>query len=473
MFSPRGIAFFGGVNTPASFGHLVLLSQMRYGYQGRLYPVSEKGGTVAGVPILKSLAEADGPVDLAAVSVPASAVPEVLRQCLANGVAGVQVHSSGFGETGEAEGRRLQDELKAIANQGLRIIGPNCFGLHSPAGGITVLPGSDFSKEPGGLALISQSGGVATDFGYEAARAGLRISKAASFGNGVDVDAATLLEYFAHDPETKVIAAYIEGVPDAGRFLELLKATTPRKPVVVWKAGLTPLGRRAAQSHTGSLAGAADLWTGALRQAGAVSVQGLDEMMDALVGLHYFRNRGSRVALVGGGGAIGVYSSDLAYRHGLDLPAFSEETQAELRRHFPTPGNSMVNPLDTGTPVLDLKILKNICRIVLEREPVDLLLVILLLRPIEREINNFMTMMGLPVPAAGSYLEALVEPLAGLRGETGKDVAVVLDNRAHLAQDIEVEAVARRVAPLFQARGIAVFSDAKRALGAVRLARRS
>jgi hypothetical protein len=84
-----------------------------------------------------------------------------------------------------------------------------------------------------------------------------------------------------------------------------------------------------------------------------------------------------------------------------------------------------------------------------------------------------MTMMGLPVPAAGSYLEALVEPLAGLRGETGKDVAVVLDNRAHLAQDIEVEAVARRVAPLFQARGIAVFPDAKRALGAVRLARRS
>ena len=154
MFTPRGVAFFGGIASPGAFGNLIALSQIRYGYKGNLYPISPKGGEIGGHKIYKSLSAVEGPVDLACVSVPARAVPEVLQECLDHRVNGVQVHSSGFAETGTEEGIELQKKIVRVARQGLRIVGPNCFGLHSPKGGITVLPGSDFSKEPGTLPPI-------------------------------------------------------------------------------------------------------------------------------------------------------------------------------------------------------------------------------------------------------------------------------------------------------------------------------
>jgi acyl-CoA synthetase (NDP forming) len=250
MFCPRGIAFFGGISTPGAFGNMIALSQIRYGYKGELYPISPKGGEIAGVKIYKHLDEVRGPVDLACVSVPARAVPEVLKDCLKHGVKGVQVHSSGFAETGRTEGIELQKQIVEIARKGLRIVGPNCFGLHSPKGRITVLPGSDFSKEPGPVALISQSGGVATDFGYAAQSAGMKLSKVISFGNGCDVEAVELMEYMGGDEDTQYIAAYLEGIQDGPRFLEVLKLAARTKPVVVWKAGLTPL-RLKADNQTG------------------------------------------------------------------------------------------------------------------------------------------------------------------------------------------------------------------------------
>ena len=242
IFNPRGMALFGGIGTPGAFGYLIALSNIRYGYKGALYPISSKGGEIAGHRIYKSLDDVDGPVDLASISVPARAVPAVLRDCLKHGVAGVQIHSSGFAEVGTREGISLQEEIIRIAQHGLRIVGPNCFGIHCPRGGITLLPGSGFAKEPGNIAFISQSGGVATDFGYEAGSARLGISKVVSFGNGCDVDAIELLDYLGDDPETQYIGAYLEGVRDGRCFLDNLRRISTTKPVVIWKGGLTPLG---------------------------------------------------------------------------------------------------------------------------------------------------------------------------------------------------------------------------------------
>ena len=302
IFNPRGFALFGGIGSPGSFGQFILLSHIKYGYPGRLYPISPKGGEVAGLKVYKRLSDVEGPVDLASISVPATAVPGVLRDCLTQGVAGAQIHSSGFGETGRVEDAALETEIVGIAAQGIRVIGPNCFGIHTPRGGLTLLPGFDFSREPGPIAMISQSGGVATDLGHEAPSLGLGLSKVISFGNGCDLDGATLLEYLAEDSDTFYIAAYIEGVRDGRQFLQVLRQTTRRKPVIVWKAGLTRLGRRAARSHTGSMAGGAETWDGVLRQAGAAPVQGLDEILDALVALTYLKNIGPRIAFMGGGG---------------------------------------------------------------------------------------------------------------------------------------------------------------------------
>ena len=463
MFHPRGMAFFGGVTTAAAFGQLVMLSQIRYGYPGRIYPISDKGGEISGQRIYRSLDEVDGPVDLAAVSVPARAVPAVLRDCLKHGLAGVQVHSSGFSEL-DAQGAQLERELVEISRQGLRIVGPNCFGLHCAKGGITMLPGFDFSKTTGPLSMISQSGGVATDFGYEAKFAGLGLSKIISFGNGCDLEAVQLLEYLADDPDTQCIAAYLEGIGDGAGFLRILKDLTPVKPVVIWKGGLTPLGGRAALSHTGSMGGEAGIWRGALSQAGAISVQGLDELMDALVAVKYLKTGGRGVAFLGGGGAIGVFSSDLASHWGLDVPTFSAETQTALKKYFPAPGNSVANPLDTGSPALPLETVSALASEVLNNEPVDVLVMIMLLRTLEVEMATFYEMNGLEAPVPGSYLEGLVETMAQLKKSTGKDLVVVLENRAYQEHEVAVEAVYRRSKQLFQAQGIPVYPTAERAL---------
>lgn len=468
MFNPRGMALFGGIGTPGAFGYLIALSNIRYGYKGKLYPISPKGGEIAGQRIFKSLDEVDGPVDLASISVPAKAVPAILRDCVKHGVAGVQVHSSGFAEMGTREGIALQEEIMQSLQQGMRIVGPNCFGIHCPGGGITLLPGSNFAKKSGTVAFISQSGGVATDFGFEARSARLGISKVVSFGNGCDVDAIELLDYLGDDPETEYIGAYLEGVKDGRVFFDTLRRVSTTKPTVIWKGGLTPLGGRAAQGHTGSLAGEEKLWSGALSQARCIPVQGLDEIIDALTAIKYLKQPGRRIALIGGGGAIGVFSCDLAHRWSMDLPTFSTKTQAHLRKHFPTPGNSMANPLDTGSPVIPGDTIKASAETILTNEPIDVLIMMLLLRPLEVEVHTFSEMMGVPPPAPGSYLTEILEILTDLKHETGKDIVAVFENRANLVDDVNVEKVLRELRAAYLARGIPVFASAERALRGIR-----
>ena len=468
LFSPRGIAVFGGISRPGAFGNLIALSLIRYGYPGKLYPISSKGGELNGHAIYKSIEAVDGPVDLASISVPAKFVPDILRSCLQQGVAGAQIHSSGFAEMGSSEGIALQKEVAAIAREGIRVVGPNCFGIHSPRGGITLLPGADFSKTPGSVALLSQSGGVATDFGYEARLAGIHLSKMVSFGNGCDLDAITLLDYLSTDPETDVIAAYLEGITDGQQFLETLGRVTRQKPTVVWKAGLTPPGNRAAQSHTASLAGDANIWQGVLRQGNAISVQGLDELMDALVALKYLKKPGPRIALVGGGGAIGVFSCDVSHRSGLTLDHFSAATQKRLRQFYPTPGNSMQNPLDTGSPIVPADVIKSSLEIILDSEPIDILIMVFLLRPLEVEVRSFMEMAGVPAGPPGAYLEDMLPVLERLKKASGREIIAVFENHAVTVADVDVEKTSRIVRKAYQSRGIPVFHNVERALRGVR-----
>ncbi|MBW2092872.1 MAG: hypothetical protein JRI34_12225, partial [Deltaproteobacteria bacterium] len=298
------------------------------------------------------------------------------------------------------------------------------------------------------------------------------LSKLISYGNGCDLEAVRLLQYLAEDPETEYIAAYLEGVEDGQGFLEILKKTTPKKPVVIWKGGLTPLGSRATQSHTGSLGGQARIWEGALAQAGAVSVQGMDEVVDALMALKYLKSRGKKIALTGGGGAIGVFSCDAANRLGLEIPIFSPETQRRLHERFPTPGHSVLNPLDTGTPRLPLEMLGPMLEDILVNEPVDVLVVVMLLHAITRDLP---TLVEGPVPPASSgYLEGLLEILSRLKAETEKDMVVVFENWAtNDPSEGDVDRVFREMRLQFQAEGIPVYPNTARALKGIRNAARA
>jgi acyl-CoA synthetase (NDP forming) len=468
MFHPRGIAVFGAVHEAGKFGHMVIQSLVHYGYKGRIYPIHAGSEKVMGLKVFKNLMEVEGPVDLACVCVPADKVPGVLQDCLRHGVAGAQIISSGFAETGEAHGKDLQEEVSRISLKGLRVLGPNCFGAHCPAGGITILPGFDFSKNPGPVSLISQSGGVAADFGHEARMSGLGISKILSFGNGCDLDAIALLDYLSEDPDTGYVGAYLEGIGDGRKFVQIIKNMTPKKPVLVWKGGLTPLGKGAVQSHTGSLSGESHIWKGLMAQTGAVAVEGVEELVDTMMSVVHLRRRGRQVALLGGGGAIGVFSSDLAHRLGLDLPTFGSETQSKLRRWFPAPGNSMANPVDTGTPFIPLEAITSIIEEILVREPLDVLVVILLLHPLGVLLPTFLKMDGLQPPGLDEYMGGLLEVIEQLKGLTGKDVVMVLENRANLPENDRLEGAARSIRLRYHSKGIPVYPTVARALRAIR-----
>jgi acyl-CoA synthetase (NDP forming) len=467
MFQPEAVAVFGGVHEPGKFGHMMLQSLIRYGFKGRLYPVSPAGGEVFGIKVRKGLREVDGPVDLACVCVPAKEVPSVLSECLEKGVKGAEILSSGFAETGLEEGILLQEEVSAMAARGIRMVGPNCFGIHCPKGGLTLLPGFDFSREPGPVAFMSQSGGVATDLCHEARGAGFGFSKVVSYGNGCDLEAVSLLEYLSQDPDSRFIGAYLEGVKDGRRLMEVIRGIAPKKPVVIWKGGLTPPGAGAVKGHTGSMAGEREIWRGFFAQSGAICVEGLEEMTDALTALVYLRTDASRIALLGGGGAIGVFCSDLAHRYGLKLPAFSDRTRSQLRKWFPTPGNSLGNPLDTGTPVIHPELLLPMVEFLLREEAFDVLIVVFLIHPLAVVSPAFMEMDGLAARDLEDMISPLLEKAADLRDSYGKDILVVMENRAVLPSDAEIEGRCRRLKASFFEKGVPVFPSVKRALKAV------
>jgi acyl-CoA synthetase (NDP forming) len=418
--------------------------------------------------IIQDIKDADGPIDLASISVPAKFVPSILKDCLDAGVPGVQIHSSGFTEIGSDEGIAIQKEIDEIASQGLKIIGPNCFGIHSPKGRIALLPAFDTSTTSGNVAMISQSGGLANEFLHDADNAGMRVSKVISYGNGCDLEAVQLIDYLSDDPETGYIAAYLEGVKDGRKFFDMVKTAATKKPIVIWKGGLTPLGGRATKSHTGSMGGESKIWRAVFEQTKVIPVQGLDEMIDTLKALTYLKSRSKRISLTGGGGAIGVFSSDLAYQWGLEIPPFSQETQKRLREYFPNPGNSMVNPLDTGTPALPLETLTGAVKEILVNEPIDIMVMIMLMHPLEVVSRNFFKMHDMDPLPRGAYLNDLLEALCQLKEETGKDIVVVMENKAQRVEDIEVESTLREMRDKYHENGIPVYPNSKRALRGIK-----
>jgi acyl-CoA synthetase (NDP forming) len=211
-----------------------------------------------------------GPVDYVVSCVPAWQTPELLEDCRASGVKVVQLYMAGFSETGQGEGIELQKQLVEMARRGrLRLIGPNCMGVYCPSSGMSF--SLDFPREPGNIGLLCQSGGNAIYLIRSGAARGLRFSKAISYGNACDLNECDILEYLADDPETKVIAAYLEGTTDGRRLADVLAEAASAKPVVIYKGGYTEAGSRAAASHTGAMAGSQAIWDGVIRQAGAIS----------------------------------------------------------------------------------------------------------------------------------------------------------------------------------------------------------
>jgi acetyltransferase len=345
FLEPRSVAVIGASRDPSKVGGSVLANLCAAGFDGRILPVNPRADVVQGLPAAASLLAIEGLVDLAVIAVPATAVLPALKECVVKGVRGAVVISAGFRESGEA-GRAREAELRAwLADQPIRVLGPNCLGWIRPSRRLnaTFAPGMPL---PGGIAFISHSGALATAILDWARDRRLGFSLFAALGNQADLTESDILEAVADDPETRVIVAYLEGLAEGRRFFGALRATTPRKPVVLLKTGRSAEGARAVASHTGALAGSDAAFDAAVRQAGAVRVQSVEELFD--LGRCLASQplpSGRRLVIVTNGGGLGVVAADAARTAGLELAPLPGAVRQRLAAALPGTA-SLGNPVD-------------------------------------------------------------------------------------------------------------------------------
>lgn len=350
IFNPRSIAIVGASANENTPGYDYVRSLQVFGYEGAVYPINPKAEEILGLPAYPSLREVPGDVDYVISCIPAAAVLDLVDDCAAKKARALQLFTARFSETGRDEDADLERRLAERAREaGVRIIGPNCMGLIHPRQGITFR--TDMPRAPGNIGLLSQSGNLLFELSYFGGPRGLRLSKAISYGNGLDLNEADFLDYFAEDGESAVVGAYVEGVHDGRRFLEALRGASARKPVVLLKGGRTELGQRAAASHTGALAGDDRVWQALARQTGAVIVDTLDAYLDCLMAFQMIALRPERptvgAAIFGNGGGTSVLAVDAFARHGLRVAPFNGDTIAALKGLGLPPGCAITNPIDT------------------------------------------------------------------------------------------------------------------------------
>lgn len=452
-FHPRSIAVVGASSTPPASdrqwggGYMFIRHLQELSFPGRIYPVNPKATTIRGLQAYPSIAAIPEPVDLVIVAVPARIAPLVLEDCIQAGARNVHMFTSGYGEVGDEEGRQREREVVEIARRGgLRIIGPNCMGLHVPAARISTMDGQP--TEPGPVALVSQSGGHASHFIRYCHLRGIGLSKVISFGNGVMLESTDFLEYLAQDPDTKIICMYIEGIKQGRRFFELVREANRRKPVVIWKGGLTQAGAGAAASHTGSLAGARQIWEAFFRQTGAVQVSSVDEMADVIrLYLHMAPLAGRRACVIGGGGGNSVAWADMCNLEGLEVPPLHEETRQLLRRYVPPAGNGIRNPLDAAPLLQDLTAMRHALEIVAADPNVDFFI-----------LNQDLGWGG--GQQNGERMEETADMLIDfVHSARGKPVAVVLE----IPSGGGLRATTAKLVPRLEQGGVPVFSTLPRA----------
>ncbi|MBI2936333.1 MAG: CoA-binding protein [Chloroflexi bacterium] len=322
-----------------------------------------------GIPNYKNLTEVPDQVDHVIVTVPRAVAPRILEDAIKARANSVMFFTSGFAETGEPEGIRLQNLLTLMARTArMKVVGPNCMGIFNPRIGLR--HGVDQYVDDGGpAAFISQSGTHANLFTQSAYQHGVKMSKSVSMGNGIVLHVTDYLEYFAQDPETELIAMYVEGVPDGRRLFSLLKEVTLRKPVVIWKGGQTQEGARAVQSHTASLASSYSLWQAMAKQTGAVLVDSMAELIDVTKGLLFIKPaRGPRMGLVATTGGQSVVITDAFAKVGLQVPLLTDKSYQEYSSFYSVIGGSYRNPLDMSPNLRDPSLTQRILRI-LEQDP--------------------------------------------------------------------------------------------------------
>ena len=345
FFEPDSVAIVGASTKPGKVGHDILRNMVTGGFQGEVYPVNPHAEEILGKKCYPRVTAIEGSVDLAVIVVPAAAVLSVMQDCGEKGIGTAIVISAGFKEAGP-EGLERERELGKLARElGIRVVGPNCLGVMSTSTGLNATFAAGMPQR-GTVSLMSQSGALATAIIDWSIQQGVGYSKFVSFGNGVDVGVVDLLRAWEDDEETKVIVAYIEGLPNGAEFMQVAQRVSEKKPIIVVKSGGTQAGARAVSSHTGSLAGSEQAYDAAFMQSGVIRAHSVEELFDLAVAFAYQGPpRGRSVGIVTNAGGPGIMATDAVERDGLRLASLDQETIRALREKLPEAAN-FYNPVD-------------------------------------------------------------------------------------------------------------------------------
>lgn len=346
IFSPRSVAIIGASNNRKRWGYGTVFNMLAAGYRGKLFAVNPNETEVQGIRCYPRISEIPEEIDLAVIVVNASAVPGVIRECLQKSVKGGVVITAGFAEV-SAEGAEIQKSLAEEAkNAGFHFVGPNCWGVWSAEANVNTL----FWELPpkGSVSFVSQSGSLGEYLYNATQKRSYGVNKFVSCGNQACISFNDFLEYLGDDPSTKVVIGYVEDVGDGRQFLETARSVAARKPLLVYKAGTTSAGARAARSHTAAIAGNDNIFEAACRQAGVIRWHDFMEIFDMAEALCYQPlPRGNRVAIISSQGGFCVTAAEACSRMGMELPEMTEDAQEELRDQMRAFAPPPVNPIDT------------------------------------------------------------------------------------------------------------------------------
>jgi len=380
LFNPHTVAVIGASENPGKLGFHVMKSLTLGRFKGKIVPVNPGAASVMNLPAFPSLESFPGEIDLAVVVLPAKLVPGIFQECSRKGVKGIVLISAGFKEIEDSQGALLQKTLADLANQaGIPVIGPNTFGMVNLHLDLNASFTPEFSWLPrGGIALVSQSGGISHLMGFTAMRQNAGVSKIVGLGNRLNVDFPETLVYLMGDPETRVVALYLEGLDEPRRLMEAAKQTRFAKPMVAYKTGSSRTGDQASLSHTGSLAGRHEIYEGALKQCGVLVVGSSERLLDSARALALCPlPRGRKVAILSGQAGPGMAASDVCESEGMEMAAFHPETQRLINERIP-PLALRTNPVDMGPAWYNASAIEGIIRTVMNDNGVDAILILMM-----------------------------------------------------------------------------------------------
>jgi acyl-CoA synthetase (NDP forming) len=379
LFAPRAVTVVGASNDPLKWGGSLLHNLIDGGFAGAIYPVNRRGGTVCGLPACRSVADLPDTPDLALVTLGAAQVNAVIEQCGERQIPVALVVAAGYSEAGEAGAAAEAELTRTARSSGVTLIGPNCMGLLATHSRLHAVGFLELRPQAGRLSIVSQSGNIGVQLITAAERRGIGIDKYVTVGNEASTSALDVLDALRDDAQTAAALVYLEGVDDGRRFFDVMRRTTRQMPVVVLRGGLTEYGQRAAASHTGAMAGAADVFLAAARQTGCLVRTGPDESLDLALCLTALPlPPGRHVAIMTLGGGWGVLAADELARNDLELALLEPHVLAGLDELLPGYW-SRSNPIDLVASV-GPDLAERTLTLLAESEAVDAVVVLGVLR---------------------------------------------------------------------------------------------